>query len=176
MKVRNMALCALFAALLAVCAWLAIPVGDTAFTMQTFGVFLALGLLGGKRGTAAILVYLVLGAVGLPVFTGFRGGIGALAGTTGGYLTGFLLSGLVYWLITSLWGNENPVRLTAMILGMLICYLFGSLWFRLGYLQGGSTAGFGLILAKCVLPYLLPDACKLLLAHYLTGRLQRFIL
>lgn len=176
MKARNMALCALFAALLALCAWLAVPVGDTVFTMQTFGVFLALGLLGGKKGTAAIFVYLALGAVGLPVFTGFRGGAGALVGVTGGYLSGFLLSGLVYWLITALWGNSGKVRLLAMISGLLTCYAFGSVWFRFGYLDGGSGLGLGLILAKCVLPYLLPDACKLALAYYLTGRLQRFIL
>ena len=175
MKVRNMALCALFAALLAVCAWLAVPVGDTVFTMQTFGIFLALGLLGGQRGTTAIFVYLVLGAVGLPVFTGFRGGIGALAGVTGGYLTGFLLSGLVYWLITALWGSKKTVRLAAMAAGLIACYLFGSLWFRFGYLQEGSAAGLGLILAKCVLPYLLPDICKLALAWYLTGRLKPHI-
>ena len=174
MKARNMALCALFAALMAVCAWLAIPAGEMMFTMQTFGVFLALGLLGGKRGTAAIFVYLALGAVGLPVFTGFRGGIGALVGVTGGYLSGFLLSGLVYWLITGILGNSSKVRLPAMFAGLLMCYVFGCLWFRFGYLQ--SSMGMGLIIAKCVLPYLLPDVCKLLLAHYLTGRLQRFIL
>ena len=74
MKARNMALCALFAALLSVCAWLSVPVGDIAFTMQTFGIFLTLELLGGKQGTLAILVYLLLGAAGLPVFSGFRSG------------------------------------------------------------------------------------------------------
>lgn len=174
MKARNMALCGLFAALLAVCAWLAVPMGDMVFTMQTFGVFLALGLLGGKKGTAAIFVYLVLGAVGLPVFTGFQGGLGVLAGATGGYLSGFFLSGLVYWLITTLWGHTGKVRLLAMIAGLLVCYVFGCLWFRFGYLESGM--GLGLIILKCVLPYLLPDACKLALAFSLTGRLKRFIL
>ena len=86
MKTRDMALCALFAALLAVCAWLVIPIGDVPFTLQTFGVFAALGLLGGKRGTIAIAVYLLLGAVGAPVFAGFKGGPGALFGATGGCL------------------------------------------------------------------------------------------
>lgn len=175
MKARNMALCAQFAALLAVCAWIAIPVGDTVFTMQTFGVFLALGLLGGKRGTAAIFVYLALGAVGLPVFTGFRGGIGALVGITGGYLSGFLLSGLVYWLVTGLWGGSGKVRLLAMVAGLLVCYAFGCLWYRFGYVENGKPLGIVMIFVKCVLPYLLPDGCKLALAFYLTGRLKRFI-
>ena len=79
-SLRDMVLCALFAAILAVSAWLTVP-GEVPFTLQTFGVFAALGLLGGKRGTIAIALYLVLGAVGLPVFSGFRGGFGVLLGT-----------------------------------------------------------------------------------------------
>lgn len=168
-----MALCALFAALLAVCAWISFPVADIAFTMQTFGVFLTLGLLGGKRGTVSILLYLLLGAVGLPVFTGFQGGLGTLLGVTGGYLAGFLFSGLVYWLITALAGNS--FRLAAMVLGLLTCYAFGSVWFRFGYLQGGNAMGMGAVLVKCVVPYLVPDALKLGLAWFLTKKLKRFV-
>ena len=175
MRARNMALCALFAALLAVCAWIAVPVGDIAFTLQTFGVFLTLGLLGGKWGSLSIFVYLLLGVVGLPVFTGFQGGLGVLAGATGGYIVGFLFSGLIYWLITALWGNSGKTRILAMTVGLLVCYVFGSVWFRFGYLQGGNAMGLGLIFVKCVLPYLLPDALKIALACYLTNRLQRFI-
>ena len=104
-SLRDMVLCALFAAILAVSAWLTVP-GEVPFTLQTFGVFAALGLLGGKRGTIAIALYLVLGAVGLPVFSGFRGGFGVLLGTTGGYIFGFLLSGLLYWALTALLGNK----------------------------------------------------------------------
>jgi len=169
MNVRNMARCALFAALLTICAWIAVPIGDIAVTMQTLGIFLTLGLLGGKRGTLAIFLYLLLGLVGLPVFTGFQGGAGVLLGTTGGYLTGFLFSGLVYWLVTACRGPK-PL---AMVLGLVACYAFGTLWFRFGYLQGGSTMGIGAVLLKCVAPYLLPDGIKLALALSLTTRLRR---
>lgn len=172
MKVRDMAQCALFAALLAVCAWLSLPVADVAFTLQTFGVFLTLGVLGGKRGTVSILVYLLLGVAGLPVFAGFQGGIGILLGVTGGYIAGFLLSGLLYWLITALWGDRTKLRLLAMVLGLLICYIFGSLWFRFGYLRQGSALGMGAVIVKCVLPYVLPDSIKLALAFYLSERLR----
>ena len=175
MKARNMALCGLFSALLAICAWIAIPVGDTIFTLQTFGVFLTLSLLGGKRGTAAIFVYLALGAVGVPVFTGFRGGVGALMGVTGGYLSGFLLLGLMYWLITKVFGSNTKIRVLAMALGLICCYVFGCLWYRFGYLEQGSAIGMGMIFAKCVLPYLLPDGCKLWLAWHLTNRLKSHI-
>ena len=84
-NVRSMCYVGVFAALMAVCAWISIPTPwDVSFTMQTFAIFAAFGLLGGKRGTIALAVYLVLGAVGLPVFSNFRGGVGVLLGTTGG--------------------------------------------------------------------------------------------
>ena len=95
-KAYDLVLIALFAALMALCAWVTVPYA-VPFTMQTFGVFLALLLLGGKRGTICMAVYLLLGAVGLPVFSGFRGGVGALVGSTGGYLVGFIVSALLMW-------------------------------------------------------------------------------
>lgn len=171
MKVRNMARCALFSALFAVCAWITVPVGDMAITLQTFGVALTLGLLGGKLGTISIFVYLLLGAAGLPVFSGFQGGMGAVLGVTGGYLVGFAVWGLAYWLITALWKADRS-RLFGTVLGLLLCYAFGTVWFRFGYLQNG---GIGAILIKCVFPYLLPDALKLTLAWFLTQRLKRFV-
>ena len=173
MKARNMALCSLFTAVLALCAWLSVPMGDMVITLQTFGIFLTLGLLGGKRGTLAIGVYLLLGAVGVPVFSGFRGGLGALLGTTGGYIFGFMLTALVYWLLTFL--KDTPLtRLAAMILGLLLCYACGSWWYMTRYLSTG-TLTLGLVLLRCVLPYLLPDAIKLALAWILTGKLKRFV-
>ena len=85
---RDLCFCAIGAALIAVCAWISIP-ADVPFTLQTFAIFTVCGLLGGKRGTVSVLVYLLLGAVGAPVFAGFRGGFASLLGTTGGYLVGF---------------------------------------------------------------------------------------
>lgn len=157
---RKLTRCALFAAMMALCAWIGVPLGHTVFTMQTFGVLLALGLLGGKRGTVSILCYLLLGAAGLPVFSGFRGGIGAILGPTGGYLWGFLATGLVFWLI------EKWSRPLAMIAGIAACYACGTVWY-MNY-TGGA-------LAQTVLPYLIPDAVKLILALRLTRRLKRFM-
>ena len=158
---RNLTRCALFAALMALCAWLGIPLGHTVFTMQAFAVLLALGLLGGKWGSAAILCYLLLGAAGLPVFSGFRGGLGAILGPTGGYLWGFLLTGLVYRMA------QRLGRLPAMALGLLACYACGTGWYMF---YTGSP--LWLALSQTVLPYLLPDAAKLLLANHLTRRLK----
>ena len=173
MKAKNMALCGLFAAVLALCAWISIPLGDSVITLQTFGIFLTLGLLGGRRGSLTILIYLLLGAVGVPVFSSFRGGLGAILGTTGGYLFGFMLTGLLYWMIT-LWKDTPILRLIAMILGQLACYGCGSWWYMTQYLTDG-TITLGLVLLKCVVPYLIPDAIKLTLAWVLTARLKRFV-
>lgn len=171
MKVRNMALCALFAALLAICAWISIPVGSTVITMQTFGIFLTLGVLGGKRGSIAIATYVLLGVVGLPVFSGFQGGVGVLLGPSGGYLYGFMLTALLYWLVLALGGEKW--QLPGLIFGLLGCYMCGCLWFGFGYLPPQSRS-LGAVLTGCVLPYLLPDAAKLILAWLLSRRLRRF--
>lgn len=173
MKARNMALCGLFTAVLAICAWISVPMGDTVITLQTFGVFLTLGLLGGKRGTVTVLVYLLLGAIGAPVFSGFRGGLGALLGTTGGYIFGFMSTSILYWIMTSI--KDTPrIRLIAMVLGLLLCYICGSWWYLTRYLTAAQTT-LGLVLLKCVVPYLIPDAIKLTLAWILTGKLKRFV-
>ncbi len=173
MKARNMARCGLFTAILAVCAWISIPFADMMITLQTFGIFLTLGLLGGKRGSIAVGVYLLLGAVGAPVFSGFRGGLGALLGTTGGYIFGFMLTALCYWLLTSLKDNA-AMRLAAMVLGLILCYCCGSYWYLSRYLTANSVS-LGAVLLKCVVPYLIPDAIKLTLAWLLTARLKRFV-
>ena len=162
--VRKMTLCAFFAALTAVCAWIGIPLGDTVFTMQTFAVFLTLGLLGGKWGTVSILCYLLLGAVGMPVFSAFQGGIGQLLGPTGGYLWGFLCTGLCCWVV------EKIGRIPAMIAGLLTCYACGTWWYTI--LTGLPMEA---AIIQTVAPYVVPDIVKLYLAWVLTKKLKRHL-
>jgi len=109
-SVRDLTRVALMTAILAVCGWITIPLPEpmVPFTLQTFGVFLCLLLLGGRDGTLAIAAYLLLGAVGAPVFSSFRGGLGVLLGSTGGYLTGFLAMGLLYWARAAPSGSSWP--------------------------------------------------------------------
>ena len=132
MRTQELARAALFAALIAICSWISIPTA-VPFTLQTFAVFLALGVLGGKLGTLSVAVYLLLGAVGLPVFAGFQGGLGALLGATGGYLAGFLLTALTVWGAERRLGKSAPVFLASCLLGLALCYLFGSVWFAAVY-------------------------------------------
>lgn len=167
MKARTITLCGLFAALMAVCAWISIPAFDTAITLQSFALVLAMLLLGGKWAAAAVTVYLMLGAVGVPVFSGFQGGFGALLGPTGGYLWGFLVSTLVYWTFTALCGAKR--QLSGVIFAMLACYGCGVGWYYFAYAQGG----IGLTLARYVLPCLVPDAIKIWLAFTLARTLRK---
>ena len=155
-----------------VCAWVSIPFGDGFFSLQSFGVCLCLLLLGGRRGCCSILVYLLAGAAGLPVFSGFRGGLGILFGVTGGYLWGFLLFGLVYWAITAVCPLQ---KIPALLAGQLFCYCAGALWYYFLFLKNGSILGFGVIVLKTVVPYLLTDLGKLLFAHFLSKRLRPFV-
>lgn len=171
MKVKNIALCGMCAAVLILCAWIAFPIGDISFTLQTFGIFLCLSVLGGKLGSLVILVYLLLGAVGVPVFSGFRGGLGALLGASGGYLTGFLFCGLIYWLVTSL---LPKAQIAGLIAGLLICYGIGSLWYYQFYLSAGGSGTIGVILLQNLL-FLPADLLKLFLARYLTKRILKKI-
>ncbi len=166
-----MAICA---ALIAICSWISIPAA-VPFTLQTFAVFCVLGLLGGKRGTISILVYILLGAIGLPVFTGFNAGLGALLGTTGGYILGFVFIGLIYWLAEKLFGTKLWVRVTAMLLGLLICYAFGTAWFMFLYARRTGPIALGTALGWCVFPFLIPDLVKMCLAVMLSGRLRKVV-
>ena len=141
------------------------------FTLQTFAVFLTLGLLGGRLGTLAVTVYLLLGAVGLPVFAGFHGGLGAFLGATGGYLVGFLFTALTMWGAERWLGKSAPVFLGSAVVGQILCYLFGSVWYYAVYTSSSGPVGMFTVLGWCVFPFLLPDAVKLALAWLLSRRL-----
>ena len=173
-SVLDLCLIAMFAAMMAVFSWITVPMPAplVPFTMQTFGVFVTLELLGGKRGFFAILTFILLAAAGAPVLSGFSGGMGVLLGSTGGYILGFLLTAGLYWLTEALLGKALWVRLTALIGGLLLCYLFGTLWFMVIYARTNTAIGIGTALLWCVVPYLAPDIAKLVLAFGLSAAIK----
>lgn len=185
----DLAYMALGAVLIALCSWISIP-AVVPFTMQTFAVFLVLLILGGRRGTMTIVVYVLLGAVGLPVFSQFGAGIGVLLGSTGGYILGFIFMGLTYRLVTGAagrsrsgkvrWtgttgmGRSGKVRWTeaaALVLGLLVLYAFGTAWYMFMYARTQGGAGLMSVLLLCVIPFVIPDLIKLALALALARRL-----
>lgn len=164
----DMALIAMMAALIAVCSWISITVGEIPFTLQTFAVFVAVGLLGMKRGLLSVVVYILLGAVGVPVFAGFTGGISVLFGTTGGYIVGFLFLALIAGLILDKFGKKVYVMIIALVLGLFVCYAFGTAWFMVIYMKNTGPVGLMTVLGWCVFPFIIPDLVKMALAIAIT--------
>ena len=165
-KTKELVEIALFAALLCVISPFTLPVpgSPVPLSLATFGVYLAALLLGAKQSVLCVLVYLLLGMVGLPVFSGFSGGIGVLLGPTGGYLIGYVLCAVIVGLVidaATRVKRQFAQGVLAMILGTLACYLFGTVWFLL-IMKGTYNVAQALLI--CVVPYLLFDMIKIMMA------------
>ena len=174
LKTKDIVFIGIFAALMAICSWISIPT-TVPFTLQTFAVFMAVGVLGGKRGTLSVLVYILLGAIGVPVFAGFAGGLGILTGSTGGYILGFLFSALIMWLCEKLFGRKLWSQIVSMVLGLAACYAVGTAWFIVVYGKANGAIGIMTALSWCVIPFILPDLCKIALALIVSKRLYRVV-
>jgi len=166
LKTRDMAYIALAVALNAVCAFITIP-ATVPFTLQVFGVFFTLEFLGGKRGAIAVWLYLLFGAVGLPVFSGFRGGFSVLLSATGGFIMAFAAVALLYFIV-SFFKTPRFVRYILAGLSLALIYFGGSAWFV--FMMGGSIKHALLV---CVVPFIAPDLVKIILAFVLSDRLLK---
>lgn len=164
----------LSAALIAVCSWISIPM-TVPITLQTMGVVLVSALFGMKRGTAATVIYIILGAVGVPVFQGFTSGVGVIAGSTGGYIIGFIFTALIVGFVSDKTKGKFAALIISMVIGILVCYAFGTAWFAVVYARENTPASIGTILGWCVIPFLIPDAVKIAVAAILSNRLKRFV-
>lgn len=172
MKTREIAYIGLCTALIAVCSWISIPL-TVPITLQTFAIFLTVALLGLKNGTITVLVYILLGAIGLPVFSGFKSGAAVLLGTTGGYIIGFLFSAIVVGLILKFFGKSTLVMFISMIIGLIVCYIFGTIWFMIVYMKNTGDIGLVSVLSWCVIPFIIPDIIKIILAIILYKPLSK---
>ncbi|MCR5250325.1 MAG: biotin transporter BioY [Lachnospiraceae bacterium] len=171
LTVYDLAYIALMTALICVCSWITIP-ATVPFTMQTFAVFVSVLLLGGMRGSLSVLIYILLGAVGAPVFSGFKGGLAALLGPTGGYIIGFFFSAICMWgfeKAASRSAHKRLLCILSMLCALLLCYAFGTVWFERVYLtEDGTHIGIAATLGLCVFPFVIPDLLKLSLAFALS--------
>ncbi len=178
--VKNMAHIALCSALIATCALITIPLPAIPFTLQTFAIALTLQLLGGKKGTLSVATYILLGTIGLPIFSGFKGGVSALFSMTGGYIIGFFVQALVYTLFEQIFININADKKTYMqifahVFGLLVCYIFGTIWFVQIYTVQVATISYSAALMLCVVPFILPDLIKISLAIFIGKRISKHI-
>lgn len=163
----SLAFCALFAAFTAVMSQLSIPIQPIPINLATLSVYLAGAVLGAKYGTVSQAIYVLLGAVGLPVFAQLSGGIYVILGPTGGYIIGYIAAA---WLIGSLcdrFGRRIPQLALFMTAGILFCYLLGTAWFMFV-----TKTGLFASLTMCVFPFLPGDAAKIAFAAMLSPRLN----
>jgi len=172
MKAREINRVAISAAIIAICSWICIP-GTVPYTLQTFGVFLVAGFFGARKGFMAVLVYIILGAIGLPVFSAGRSGLGALLGETGGYIMAFLPAAYLCGRICEKNEKSTAIHILAMLLGLIVCYTLGTLWAAFAYLKNSESLGLWVLLCRFVLPFIVPDLAKIILAVFLVGKLKK---
>lgn len=170
MNVKEMVLTGAFAAIFCILApiSLPIPISPVPISLTNLVLYFALYILGMRRGCISYLVYLLIGFVGLPVFSGFTGGAGKLLGPTGGYLFGFVFLALISGFFLERYSERAGICFLAMAAGTAVCYVFGSLW--LSYqakmpLAGAFSAG--------VIPFIPGDLCKIVLALLLGSQLKK---
>ena len=170
LTVQDMVLIAVFVAIITVCSFIQISVGPVPFTLQTFGVFVTAGILGTKRGTLAVIVYILLGIIGVPVFCG-AGGPGVIVGTTGGFIFSALIIGIIthFFEKSSTWLNL-VATVVAMILGDVVCFVIGTIQFMF-VMKTSLTVALG----YCVIPFIIPDLVKILVATIIVNRMKKYV-
>lgn len=167
-SIRMQVLCALFAAVTAVCSQITIPIQPVPITLGTFAVLMAGGFLGKRYGLLAIVIYLLLGMAGVPVFSMMRAGFSVIAGPSGGFIIGFAPMAFVVGLVSEKLGYSFKNMLAATIAGTAVCYIMGLAWFM--FLTG---TGIWASMVMCMFPFLPGDFAKILLASFLVSKYRR---
>lgn len=173
-QTRNLVMCALCAAIICILAPLSVPIGPVPISLATFAVMLSGALLGWKWGTIAALVYILLGAVGAPVFAGWSGGAAIIAGPTGGYIVGYLPLAFLTGLIYDQFGRNKSgsMKYVWMVIGMLlgntVLYVLGTVWFI-----GVKGAALKDALAWCVTPFIPGDIAKMVIVAIVVPAIEK---
>ncbi|MGL4990562.1 MAG: biotin transporter BioY [Sarcina sp.] len=155
MKTRDLVLCAIFAAIIAILAQISIPLpGGVPLTMQTLGIGLAAIILKSKRAFFAVLIYVLMGAIGIPVFANFTGGIGIILGPTGGFIIAFPIMAFIIGLFSER-TNKRYLEFIGFSIGTIFTYIIGTVQFSL---VTGDSLYKGLLL--CVVPFVITDLVK----------------
>ena len=168
MNTRNMAFAALFAAIICAASPFTIPIGPVPLSLATLAIYLAAATLDWRFGTLSVLVYVLIGLVGVPVFSNFSGGIQKLVGPTGGFIVGYIVCALIVGLIVGRLETIKWIYPAAMVLGTAVLYAIGTAWF---VILMKVTLQKALVL--CVVPFLIGDAAKIILASVLAPILRK---
>ena len=163
-SVKHMTLIGFMAALLSILGpfFLPLPFSPVPVSLTTLILYFTIYVLGMKRALLSCIIYLLIGLVGLPFFTGYVGGVGKITGPTGGYLIGYLLLVVIAGLFIDRWSSNHGLCILGLVLGTVACYLFGTIW-----LSFQNHLTFPAALTAGVLPFLPVDSIKIILASVL---------
>lgn len=160
---------ALMAAITCILGPLSIPIGPVPISLTNLAIYFSLYILGTKKGTISYVIYMLIGLVGLPVFSGMQGGPQKLLGPTGGYIIGFIFMALLSGFFIEKWPDKYYLHFIGMILGTAICYAFGTVWFVF-MMEGYTIMG---ALAVCVFPFIIGDLVKIILAMLIGPQIKK---
>lgn len=169
-KIYNMVTAAVITAVICVAAPISIPMGPVPISLTTLVLYISLYLLGWKLTSAAAAVYIAIGIAGLPVFSGFSGGLGKIMGPTGGYIVGFIPMVIAAGIIIDRYKNRG-VHFLGFLLGTAICYTFGTFWFCI---QSGT--GITEALGLCVIPFIPGDLAKIAAAMIISPIVKKTLI
>ncbi len=171
LSVRKMAVTAVMAAVICVLGPLSIPIGPVPVSLTNLAIYIAVYVLGAFQGTLSLLIYLLIGLAGLPVFSGFAGGPEKLFGPTGGYLIGFIPLAVISGLLVERYAEKRLISFFALVLGTAVCYAFGTLW--LSYQSGLDLRA---ALFAGVIPFIPVDLVKVVLVTGFGPRVRKRLL
>lgn len=169
-SVYTISITAVMTAIICIVAPVSIPVGAIPISFTNFVIFLSVYLLGCKNGCISVAVYILMGLIGLPVFSGFSGGVGVLAGPTGGYIIGYLPMAVIVGKAVERW-EKKGIQFLAMCTGCAVCYVVGTLWFCVLMKAKVLTA-----LSVCVFPFIPGDLVKIVLAIQVGTKMKKQML
>lgn len=164
---QQMALVAIMTALTCILAPFSLPIGPVPISLTNLVIYFSLYLLGWKLGTLSYVIYLLIGLVGVPVFSGFTAGPAKLFGPTGGYLIGFIPMAIIAGIVIDKF-SQRWIQILGMIVGTAICYAFGTAWFCI---QAGYTVSAAL--AVCVIPFIPADLIKMVIAMIIGPEIRK---
>lgn len=168
MKAQKAAVTGILAAIICLLAPLSFPAGAVPISLATFAIYITACIVSTKISVSAVIIYILLGAAGLPVFSAFRGGLHLITGVTGGYILGYIPCAIIIGLLVGRYENKKWIYPVSMIFGTSVCYLIGTVWYMI---QTGSS--FAASLTVCVLPFIIGDTIKISAASALGFTLRK---
>lgn len=168
-KTKEITLIALFAAIFSLIGPIAIPIGPIPISLTNFIIYIGAYILTPYQLTASFIIYLALGIAGLPVFSGYGSGIPKLLSPTGGYIIGLLFSAVISSTVVNKFYSNKLISLFGMLAGLIITYLFGTLWFYII----SSQKGIYYILISCIIPFIPFDIAKIAVASYIGSTISK---